>query len=177
MKGLHVRNRRHALAVLFVLPAIAVLIDAESAVGCPLDRVVSVDNKSGQKLQFNKIARQEYYSCSDDVDRRSLPPPGSGVICRGPYGDTVMEGLFIGQRVYILYHVESSSPCCAFQSSTNLADLSPTPPAWLPHKDVPDISGETSWLVNIGPNSAPWPQDTGPLGGRTFTYQGCRSEK
>lgn len=162
MNGLHARNRHPALTVLLLLPAMLALISSGSAFGCPLDRVVSIDKKSGQTLQINKVAVAEYYLCNDDTNRKSLPQPESGVICQGPYGDTIMEADFSGRRVYILYHVESSSPCCVFQSAADLAELSPTPPVWLKHKDVPDIAGETSWIVNFNANLPPWPRTRAP---------------
>ncbi len=78
---------------------------------CPLDTLVFVDPWADSVFEVTRVGRSERWQCPDGV----RPPHHS---CRGPYGDTVLQGMFAeyGSTTKVpmtaTYSVVPGVPCC-----------------------------------------------------------------
>lgn len=143
------------------------------AAECSLDQVIFKDRKTGRQFTAERVALNQKYLCGQKVvsanaARKDLKD------CRGPYGDTIIEGYMNGDRVYVVYTVNAASPCCSWESyaGTN-TQISKQVRRWLPTGKAPKITLGDEWYTIEATVGLPM-EVGGPLGGGAFVPSFCR---
>ncbi|SEE46804.1 hypothetical protein SAMN05444161_5859 [Rhizobiales bacterium GAS191] len=159
---------------LAMLVALTLATDAASASECPLDQIVFRDGKAKREFAAERVALDISYACGSRIVRSTRERPDLKE-CRGPYGDTIIEGFLEGQKVYAIYTVIAGSPCCSWESYTGSNTAVPKKVReWLPSGEGPKVQIGSAWYT-IADNPVP---DTGrvrgPLGGGNFVPSECR---
>ena len=104
-----------------ILPA---LMPASSlAVECSLDQVVFQDARTGRQFTAERVAVNHSYLCGKRVIRSTRLRKDLNN-CRGPYGETIIEGWISGARVFAIYTVEPAAPCCSWDSYSDRSSRS-----------------------------------------------------
>jgi hypothetical protein len=188
LRHLGLKTRDHASGALLasgslavsklVLCCFALLLLPRQAIAevCPIDQVVFRDEQSGKEFAAERVALNYLYDCQGQFVAATRERPDLRD-CRGPYGDTIIEGFMGGEKVFALYSVIRGAPCCTWESylGTNTVILKKVK-SWLPTGTGPkiDLSNkhDREWNT-IADNS---PQKVGgPLGGASFVPVACRS--
>jgi hypothetical protein len=156
------------------IAAMALLVTTPSlAAECSLDQVIFKDRKSGRQFTAERVALNQQYLCgrklvSADAPRRKLKD------CRGPYGDTIIEGYMNGERVYAIYTVNAASPCCSWESYAGTNTHIPKQvKKWLPTGRAPKITLGDEWYTIEASPGLPM-EVGGPLGGGAYVPILCR---
>lgn len=169
-----------------LLPILITLADPTlAAVPCPLDRIVFKDKESGREFIAQRVAVDFQYLCEGKkiighYDRKhySRPQKNLDQDCDGPAGDTIIEGLLDGERVFAIYTTELRAlPCCSWYSYPgDDRNVTKKVKEWLTPEKVPLIElDDGTTLSPIGVNDPAFPPDTGPMGGGNFIPTSCRS--
>jgi len=155
------------VAMVAALPIGPAVANAEQ---CALDRITFVDAKTGNTFAAKRVAVSYAYDCPNgwtkEFDHRSKDLKD----CRGPFGDTIIEGTLSGHKAFAVYTVADALPCCVWYSyseETASSEAAIRQAKWLAHKDVPSIDLDddlTSWYI-IGEDNPPYDPDKGPMGG------------
>jgi hypothetical protein len=155
-----------------MLIVMALSAGAARGAECPLDQVIFRDEPSKREFAAERVALNYVYLCGEKFvsasrERSALKQ------CRGPYGDTIIEGFLGGEKVYAVYTVIKGSPCCSWESyiGTNTEVLKRVK-EWLPSGTGPRIELGSEWYtIADGPVEG---RVHGPLGGATFVPVVCR---
>jgi hypothetical protein len=164
------------VATMAALPIAPVGANAEQ---CALDRITFVDAKSGNKFVAKRVAVSYQYECASGWTKEFDHPSKGFKDCRGPFGDTIIEGTLSGHKAFAVYTVSDALPCCVWYSySVETASSEPAigQAKWLPHKEAPSIELDdalTSWYT-IGEENPPYDPDKGPMGGGEYVPKLCR---
>jgi len=158
------------VALLAHLSIGAAFADAEE---CPLDRITFVDSQTGKAFAAMRVAVQYGYDCENGYQESDRPLKDK-TECRGPFGETIIEGLLGARTAYAVSTVADALPCCVWYSYSDLASIPYIhEPKWLAPAEVPTAVLENKWFT-IGPPNPPYDPDTGPMGGGEFVAKICR---
>jgi hypothetical protein len=146
---------------------------------CPLDHIVFTDQDSGRTFVSKRVALDLIYRCSRAGAlqtyhfSRHQPRLESRPDCRGPFGDTIVQGQFGDRTVFAIYSTEDGAPCCSWNSfAAKDRAVAGKRFVWLTGADVPRIELNDQWYI-IQNNTL---QDsmTGPLAGGEYVPGNCR---
>jgi hypothetical protein len=152
---------------------VAALSTPSMAAECSLDHVIFQDSKSGRQFTAERVAVNHSYLCGNRVVR-SNRPRNDLTNCRGPYGETIIEGWMNGAKIFAVYTVEPALPCCSWDSySATSTKIKQLVKQWLPPGAAPKIALGSEWYTIEGTVGNPI-QVGGPLGGGSFVPRLCR---
>lgn len=139
-----------------------------------------VDKKSRALFAAERVAVDYVYLCANDnssapLKRYSRPVKKLSEECRGPYGETFVEGMLAGRRVVAVYSVSKAVPCCfTYSLMADDPKIRSKRLNWLASGDVPMAElGSQTWT--IGPDNPPIEPDKGPLRGGEYVPAWCRT--
>lgn len=152
---------------------------ALAAEQCPLNRVVFKDSESGREFVAQRVAVDYQYLCagesSGSIRHYSRPQKKLEKECTGPFGETIVEGLLGGEKVYAVYKVEKAAPCCVWYSYPgDDKEVAGKVKEWLQPLEMPVITLGDEWYT-ISPPDPSFPPDQGPLAGGRFVPTTCRA--
>lgn len=149
---------------------VQVVSPALSAATCPADQLVFRDRERNLTFGAERVAVQHKYLCNGKmVEASSMGPNRQN--CRGPFGETIIEGYLSGQKVYAVYTAIPASPCCSWDSYSANTSIAKKVKRWLPSGQGPKIELGSAWFTIEGDETNPV---NGPLGGGKFVPTSCR---
>ena len=119
---------------------------------CPLDHLIFEDAWTGTTFTVERAGVNLYYACEGGFHHNTLPPEGARD-CRGPLGETVLEGRIgperpcrgAAQRALAVYTVIPGAPCCTWSLFGEKKAASVTDDAhfrWLAPEAVPKLAAQ-----------------------------------
>lgn len=111
---------------------------------CPLDTLVFVDPWANSAFEVGRVGMSEQWWCPDGIE-----PPD--ISCRGPFGDTVLQGVFTEyggtekRPMTAIYSVIAGVPCCGWSVTKGNTGESGENFRWLEGADVP-LLRDQPWL-------------------------------
>ena len=169
----------HLILLVATIAALPIAPAAANAEQCALDRITFVDTKTGHRFVAKRVAVSYTYECPTGWTKEFDHPSKDFKDCRGPFGDTIIEGMLSGRKAFAVYTVADALPCCVWYSYSEESASSEAAirqAKWLAHKEVPSVDlGDalTSWYT-IGEENPPYEPDKGPMGGGEYAPKLCR---
>jgi hypothetical protein len=146
---------------------------------CPLDHVVFTDRDSGRTFVAKRVAQGLIYRCNHAGTLQTYhfsrhQPRLEGINdCRGPFGDTIVQGRLGDKTAFAIYSTEDGAPCCSWDSfAAKDKAVVGKRFVWLTGTDVPRIELNDPWYsISNAPVRRPV---TGPLAGGEYVPGKCR---
>jgi hypothetical protein len=146
---------------------------------CPLDHVVFTDRESGRTFVSERVALDLIYRCSHAGRleiyhfSKHLARLESSPDCKGPFGDTIVQGQFGDRTVFAIYSTEDGAPCCSWNSfAAKDKAIAGKRFVWLTGADVPHVELNDKW--DTIQNNPVQDAVTGPLAGGEYAPAACR---
>lgn len=162
------------LKKILIIVASVLITEGAIAAECPLDQIVFRDEKTKREFAAERVALNFKYLCSNRVVS-STRERGDLKDCRGPYGDTIIEGFLGSEKIYAVYTIIAGAPCCTWDSyvGTNREVLKRVK-EWLPSGTGPSVELGSEWYTISDNVDSVAGRVHGPLGGAAFIPATCR---